>query len=183
MGAPLYRISEAKVSIKMSQGAQRIGETREPQWLVLVFWLAVVAAIGAVGSWVTLPQIPGWYAGLAKPWFTPPNAVFGPAWTLLYLMMAVAAWLVTRLPPSSNRTVAIAPFTVQLAFNAIWSPVFFGLHAPRFGLAVIVALLVSLAATIAVFWRINRTAALLLVPYLAWVCYATALNGAIVVLN
>jgi benzodiazapine receptor len=182
-GAPLYRIPQAKVSIKMSQDVQLVGETREQRWLVLVFWLAVVAAVGAVGSWVTLPQIPGWYTGLAKPWFTPPNAVFGPAWTTLYLMMAVAVWLVARVPSSFARTAAIALFIVQLCCNAIWSPVFFGLHAPKLGLAVIAVLLVSLAATIAVFWRISRLAALLLVPYLAWVCYATALNGAIVALN
>jgi len=167
----------------MSQGAQRIDETREQRWLVLVFWLAVVAVVGAVGSWVTLPQIPGWYSGLAKPWFTPPNAVFGPAWTILYLMMAVAVWLVARMPPSSARTTAIVLFVVQLTCNAIWSPAFFGLQSPRLGLAVIAVLLISLAATIAVFWRISRPAALLLVPYLAWVCYATALNGAIVALN
>lgn len=167
----------------MSQDAQRIGEAHEQRWLVLVFWLAVVAAVGAVGSWVTLPQIPGWYAGLVKPWFTPPNAVFGPAWTTLYLMMAVAVWLIAKTQPTSARTLAVGLFTAQLAFNAIWSPAFFGLQAPRLGLAVIVALLISLAATIAVFWRISRPAALLLVPYLAWVCYATALNGAIVALN
>ena len=182
-GAPLYRIPEARVSIKMSQDVQPVGEAHEQRWPMLVFWLAVVAAVGAVGSWVTLPQIPGWYAGLAKPWFTPPNAVFGPAWTTLYLMMAVAVWLVGRMPPSSARTAAIALFVVQLACNAIWSPAFFGLQAPRLGLAVIAVLLASLAATIAVFWRISRPAALLLVPYLAWVCYATALNGAIVALN
>jgi len=167
----------------MSQDVQPVGEAHEQRWPMLVFWLAVVAAVGAVGSWVTLPQIPGWYAGLAKPWFTPPNAVFGPAWTILYLMMAVAVWLVARMPPSSARTTAIVLFVVQLTCNAIWSPAFFGLQSPRLGLAVIAVLLISLAATIAVFWRISRPAALLLVPYLAWVCYATALNGAIVALN
>ena len=167
----------------MSQDHQWNADVRAQRWLVLAFWIAVVAVVGAVGSWVTLPKIPGWYAGLVKPWFTPPNAVFGPAWTTLYLMMAVAVWLVAKTPPTSVRTLAVGLFTAQLAFNAIWSPVFFGLQAPRLGLAVIVALLVSLAATIAIFWRIDRRAAFLLVPYLAWVCYATALNGAIVALN
>ena len=97
-------------------------------------------------------------------------------------MMAVAVWRVAR-TPSVIRSAAISLFTLQFAFNAMWSPAFFGLEAPRLGLAVIVALLISLAATIAVFWRIDRLAALLLVPYLVWVCYATALNGAIVALN
>ena len=86
-------------------------------------------------------------------------------------------------PSRSDATPCRALFVVQLALNAIWSPVFFGLEAPKLGLAVIVALLVSLAATLVAFWRIDRLAGLLLAPYLAWVCYATALNAAIVVLN
>jgi len=151
------------------------------RWSVLVFWLAVVAAVAFVGSSVTLPKIPTWYAGLAKPWFTPPNAVFGPAWTILYAMMAVAAWRIGT--GSAARMRAATLFGVQLALNAIWSPVFFGMEAPKLGLAVIAALLVALVATLIAFWRIDRLAGLLLVPYLAWICYATALNAAIVALN
>jgi benzodiazapine receptor len=165
----------------MPQSAERLDTGRGRRWLVLVFWLAIVAAVAFVGSFVTLPKIPNWYAGLAKPWFTPPNAVFGPAWTILYVMMAVAAWRVGT--GSAMRTRAIALFVVQLAFNSIWSPVFFGFEAPRIGVAVIVALLVSLAATLVAFWRIDRLAGLLLAPYFVWICYATALNAAIVVLN
>src|SRR5947208_13029640 len=122
-------------------GMERAGGRRG---LVLLFWLAVVAAVAFVGSSVTLPKIPNWYAGLAKPWFTPPNAVFGPAWTILYVMMAVAAWRIGI--GSTERTRASALFVVQLALNAIWSPVFFGLEAPKLGLAVIAALLISLMA-------------------------------------
>ena len=136
----------------MSQSVERLDVGGGRRWLVLVFWLAVVAAVAFIGSSVTLPKIPTWYAGLAKPWFTPPNAVFGPAWTILYVMMAVAAWRI-------------------------------GLEAPKLGLAVIAALLVALAATLIAFWRIDRLAGLLLVPYLVWICYATALNAAIVALN
>ena len=150
---------------------------------MLAFWLAVVAAVGFAGSWVTLPKIPGWYAGLAKPSFTPPNAVFGPVWSILYVMMAVAAWRIATTRPSPARTLAVALFAIQLALNAVWSPAFFGLEAPGLGLAVIVALLVALVATLAAFWRMDCWAGLLLVPYLGWVCYATALNGAIVALN
>ena len=142
----------------------------------------IVAAVALVGSSVTLPKIPTWYASLAKPSFTPPNAVFGPVWTILYVMMAVAVWRVGA-TADPTRTRAMAVFVVQLALNAIWSPVFFGLEAPRLGLAVIIMLLVALTATLAMFWRIDRLAALLLAPYLAWVCYATALNAAIVALN
>ena len=165
----------------MSQSVERLDTGAGRRWFVLVFWLAVVAAVAFVGSSVTLPKIPTWYASLAKPWFTPPNAVFGPAWTILYALMAVAAWRIGT--ASTARTRATVLFVVQLALNAIWSPVFFGLEAPRLGLAVIVALLVSLPATIAAFWRTDRLAGLLLVPYLVWICYATALNAAIVTLN
>jgi translocator protein len=130
---------------------------------------------------VTLPKIPTWYSGLAKPSFTPPNAVFGPVWTILYVMMAVAVWRIGAADPARKRAVAF--FVVQLALNAIWSPVFFGLAAPRLGLGIIIMLLVALTATLAMFWRIDRLAGLLLAPYLAWVCYATALNAAIAALN
>jgi tryptophan-rich sensory protein len=165
----------------MSQVIQRLGGGGR-RWLTLALWLAVVAAVALVGSSLTLPKIPTWYAGLAKPSFTPPNAVFGPVWTVLYVMMAVAVWrLGAPVDPARKRAVAL--FAVQLACNAIWSPVFFGLEAPRLGLAVIALLLISLAATLIAFWRIDRLAGLLLAPYLAWVCYAAALNAAIVRLN
>jgi benzodiazapine receptor len=151
------------------------------RWFALAFWLAAVAIVALVGSAVTLPKIPTWYAGLAKPSFTPPNAVFGPAWTILYVLMAVAVWRVSTAGHSARRAVAL--FSVQLALNALWSPVFFGSQAPKLGLVVIVALLLSIAATLVTFWRLDRVAGLLLVPYLLWVCYATALNVGIVVLN
>jgi benzodiazapine receptor len=165
----------------MSRSVERLDAGGGRRWLVLVFWLAVVAGVAFVGSSVTLPKIQSWYAGLAKPWFTPPNAVFGPAWTILYAMMAVAVWRIGTGPVARTRATAL--FVVQLAFNAIWSPVFFGLKAPKLGFAVVVALLISLAATLVAFWRIDRLAGLLLAPYLVWVCYATALNAAIAVLN
>jgi benzodiazapine receptor len=168
----------------MSQAVERLNVRRGNRWLVLAFWLAVVAAVALVGSSVTLPKIPTWYAGLAKPSFTPPNAAFGPVWTVLYVMMAVAVWRIgatTTTDAARKRVVAF--FVVQLALNAIWSPVFFGLEAPSLGLAIIIMLLAALTATLAMFWRIDRVAGLLLAPYLAWVCYATALNAAIVALN
>ena len=166
---------------KMSRSVEQPDIGGGGHWPLLLFWLAVVAAVAFVGSSVTLPKISTWYASLSKPWFTPPNAVFGPAWTILYVMMAVAAWRIGA--ASAARQRAIALFVVQLALNAIWSPVFFGLEAPKLGLAVIVALLIALAATLVAFWRIDRLAGLLLAPYLAWICYATALNAAVVALN
>jgi translocator protein len=152
-------------------------------WPILVFWIAVVAVIAAVGSWVTLPKIPTWYAGLVKPSFTPPNAVFGPVWTILYVAMAVSAWRVSIAPPSAQRQRALALFVLQLIANAAWSPVFFGFEAPRLGLAVILVLLVGVVATVSAVRRVESLAAWLLVPYLAWVGYASALNAAVAALN
>lgn len=153
------------------------------RWGVLAFWLLVVFAVSAVGSWITLPQIPAWYAGLSKPGFTPPNWVFGPVWTVLYALMAIAMWRVGAARDHSERYLATGLFVVQLALNALWSPVFFGLEAPRAGLVIIVALDIFVAATLVAFWRLDRPAGIMFVPYLAWVCYATALNAAIATLN
>jgi tryptophan-rich sensory protein len=152
-------------------------------WSALLFWIAVMAALGLTGALVTLPKVANWYADLAKPAFTPPNEVFGPVWTVLYLMMALAIWRIGGIADWAAGWRATAWFNAQLALNAAWSPVFFGLEAPKLALAVIVALGIAVAATIVVFWRLDRLAALLLVPYLLWVGYATALNGAIAVLN
>lgn len=163
----------------------RTSESPSPRrWLVLVLLLTLTLGIGYLASLVTLPQIRTWYATLNKPFFTPPNWLFGPVWTLLYVMMAVAVWRVWMGTAQADaRRAALIAFFVQLAVNAIWSPVFFGLNAPVLGLAVIVALLVAVVAALVLFWRLDRIAGALLVPYLAWVAFATALNGAIVALN
>jgi tryptophan-rich sensory protein len=150
----------------------------------LLVCLVVCLGIGIVGSVFTRPEIAGWYAGLAKPSWTPPPFVFPIAWTTLYVMMAVALWrLWDRVPPSTPRRYAIALFALQLALNAIWSPVFFGWHGLRSGLVIIVAMAVMIAATIWAAVRIDRPAAALLVPYLCWVLYASTLNAGIVALN
>lgn len=150
------------------------------------FLIAVlpVVAVSVAGSLVTTPNIPTWYAGLAKPGFTPPNWLFGPVWTTLYVMMAYAIWRILSLPKDQpGRTAAVAAFFVQLALNSLWSFAFFGARSPVAGLVVIAALIVAILATIRAFWPLDRLAAWLLVPYLAWVSYATALNGAIWHLN
>jgi tryptophan-rich sensory protein len=153
-------------------------------WSRLALAVVPVLAAGALGSVATTPNIPTWYAGLEKPGFTPPNWVFAPVWTILYLMMAYAAWRILSLPPESpGRSGALAAFFVQLALNAAWSWAFFALHSPLAGLCVIVLLLLTIGITIAWFWPLDRAAALLLVPYLAWVGYATALNVAVWRLN
>ncbi|MCE1236914.1 MAG: tryptophan-rich sensory protein [Hyphomicrobiales bacterium] len=137
--------------------------------------LPVVAA-AAIGSRATLPAIPDWYAGLAKPAITPPNWVFGPVWTALYALMIVAFHRVLTGGGGEGRGRAIALFLGQMALNALWSVAFFGLRSPGAGVAVILALDVAVAATLIAFYRRDRIAGLLLAPYLAWIGWATALN-------
>jgi benzodiazapine receptor len=143
-----------------------------------------VFATSVLGSIATMPQIPAWYTTIDKPSFNPPNWVFGPAWTILFIMMAYAFWRVLKLAPSTlGRRAAITIFLVQLVFNAGWSWAFFWGQSPLAGLVVIAFLLLSIMSTIAAFWRLDRIAGLLLTPYLAWVTFASALNAAIFVLN
>lgn len=154
-----------------------------PLWRFLIAVLPVVAAAVA-GSLVTQPNIPNWYAGLEKPWFTPPNWLFAPVWTALYALMAYAIWRILSYPKDMpGRSAAIAVFFLQLVLNALWSFAFFGARSPVAGLIVIASLIVAILATMRSFWPIDRIAALLLLPYLAWVLYAAALNGAIWRLN
>jgi benzodiazapine receptor len=154
---------------------------RLPRFLVAVL---PVVAVAVSASLVTQPNIPTWYAGLQKPGFTPPNWAFPVAWTLLYAMMAYALWRILSLPENRpGRSTAIVAFFVQLALNGLWSFAFFGGKSALAGLVVIAALIVAIIATIRAFWRLDRAAGLLLVPYLAWVAYATVLNGTIWQLN
>lgn len=150
---------------------------------VLLLIVAFTLAVGAVGSAITGPAIPVWYAGLAKPGFTPPDWLFAPVWTALYVMMAIAAWRVWRLPPDPVRHRGLLCWGVQLALNLIWSALFFGLRRPDLALVEIILLWLVIAATIALFLRRDRIAGLLLVPYLAWVSFAGVLNHAIWRLN
>jgi translocator protein len=152
-----------------------------PRFLIAVLPIVVVAV---AASMVTQQNIPTWYVGLQKPSFTPPNWAFPVAWTTLYAMMAYALWRILSLPRDiPGRSAAIVAFFVQLALNGAWSFAFFGGQSPIAGLVVIAALIVAILATIATFWKLDRTAALLLVPYLAWVTFATVLNGTIWRLN
>ena len=145
----------------------------------LVVALAICFAVAGVGSVFTARSVPTWYAELAKPSWTPPGWLFGPVWTVLYVMMAVAAWLVWRQAGTAEVGLALALFAVQLALNGLWSPVFFGLRNPGLGFGVIVLLWLAIVGTMATFWRVKPAAAWLLAPYLAWVTYASALNFAV----
>ncbi len=150
----------------------------------LLVCLVVCVCIGIIGSIFTRSEIPTWYAGLAKPSWTPPPVVFPIVWTTLYVMMAVALWrLWDRIMPSDARRWAITFFVIQLALNAIWSPVFFGWHGIRAGLGIIILMAIFIAATIASAVRIDRHAAALLVPYLCWVLYASTINAGVAALN
>lgn len=147
-----------------------------------LFILAVVA-VSVLGGLATAAAIPDWYATLAKPSWTPPNWVFGPAWTTLYVLMAVAAWLVWRRRRMVEVRGALIAWWAQLALNLLWTLIFFGLRQPLWGLVEIVALWIAIAITIVLFHRVRPLAALLLVPYIAWVSYAASLNAGIVALQ
>lgn len=137
-------------------------------------------AVGVLAGWATQPSVNTWYPTLAKPSFTPPNWVFAPVWFLLYALMGLAAFLIWRCGLHRLRVRrALTAFGVQLALNAGWSFAFFGARSPTLGLVVIVFLWGTLAWTVDRFFRIRTVAGWLLVPYLAWITYALALNAAI----
>lgn len=145
-------------------------------WAVLLGSIVICELAGIVPAILTAEDVATWYPTLVKPAFAPPSWLFGPVWTTLYLLMGVALYLVWRSDRGRLRRVALAAFGVQLVLNAAWSLVFFGSREIFGGLVVIIALLVSILVTIAAFARIDRRAAILLVPYLLWVGFATALN-------
>jgi tryptophan-rich sensory protein len=142
-------------------------------------FLLVCVAAGAMGSAFTARAIPEWYAALQKPPWTPPDRVFGPVWSALYLMMGLAAWLVWRKAGWTGATTALALFCVQLVLNVLWSALFFGMRAPGAAFIEIVLLWVMIAATLVSFWKITPAAGALLAPYLLWVAFAAALNLAV----
>jgi benzodiazapine receptor len=152
--------------------------SRVNPWLALVGWLLLCAAAGGIGA-VASAHARTFYASLEQPDWAPPPGVFGPVWTLLYMGMGVAAWLVWRERGFARARGALGLFLAQLGVNALWSWLFFGWHLGGAAFADIVVLLVLIIATIVAFARIRRVAAALLVPYLAWVCFATVLNWSV----
>ena len=145
--------------------------------------IAALVATSIAGQIATYPNLAPWYAGLAKPSFNPPNWVFAPAWTSLYVLMAFAFWRILRLPDSPERRTAIVLFVGLLLLNAAWSWMFFAANSPVLGLLNIVPQLAVIAATILVFARLDRLAAWSLAPLAAWVAFATLLNFSIWRLN
>lgn len=151
--------------------------------LMLIPFLGLCLGIGGLGAATTVQEIPGWYRSLTKPGWNPPDAVFGPVWTVLYCMMGTSAWLIWAGTDRATARRPLAVFGVQLILNAAWSWIFFGCHQPGWALAEIVLLWMAIVATIRSFWPISPLAAGLLIPYLGWVSFATILNAAIWRLN
>lgn len=162
----------------MSDGAQDISGVKAAGLSALPI---IVASF--LGNAATIPNIAPWYEGLVKPPLNPPNWVFGPVWTLLYVLMGVAFYRILRSPDSARRSRAIWLFAAQLLFNTSWSFAFFAAHSPLLGLVVIVPLEVLILATIDAFRRIDGLAAACLVPYALWVAFATYLNVSLFALN
>jgi tryptophan-rich sensory protein len=144
--------------------------------MALVGWIVLTFGAALTGFFI---QPAGYYAELAKPAWSPPGWIFGPVWTMLYLAMAVAAWLVWRCGGWREQRGALGLYLVQLALNALWTPLFFGLRSPGLALVCIVLLLAAIILTCRSFFRVRRPAGWLLVPYLLWVGFATALNFSI----
>jgi tryptophan-rich sensory protein len=157
--------------------------------LTLVAFIAISFAVAGLGTIATLNNVDGWYADAAKVSWNPPNWIFGPVWTVLYAVMSVSAWLVWRERARVNVRPGLTAYVIQLALNAVWTPVFFGLYpvtgssALWIGLVIIVALDVAVLVTMIRFYRVRKVAAWLLVPYWAWVLFATTLNAGLAVLN
>jgi tryptophan-rich sensory protein len=143
-------------------------------------FLTFLAACGAAATTGAMFEPGRWYQGLNKPWWTPPGFVFPLVWTTLYILMAWAAARVAVLPGSGQ---ALAFWALQVAFNTLWTPIFFGLHRMRAALVVIVCLWLAVAATLLSFWALDPVAGLMLVPYLVWVSIAAALNRSVMVRN
>jgi len=151
-------------------------------WLVLAAFILASFAAAAIGS-LTGTGTTDWYRTIAKPDWNPPGWLFGPVWTVLYITIGVSGWLVWRKAGFRHARLAMLLFAVQLVLNAAWTPVFFGLQRPDIAFGIIVALWFSILALMVVFRRHDRRASWLLLPYLLWVSFATALNFAIMRLN
>jgi tryptophan-rich sensory protein len=151
--------------------------------LVLIGFLAASFSAAAIGGYATGESVRTWYPTLNKPSWNPPSWLFGPVWTLLYIMMSVAAWRIWKLRDQPGVKFVLGFFFVHLALNALWSILFFGLHSPGWALIEIIILWSSIALLQRAFWRLDRLAGWLWIPYLAWVSFATILNGTICWLN
>jgi translocator protein len=159
------------------------GPSLARQTLALVLLLALTFAAAAVGGLFTSTSVGGWYQQLERPEWRPPDWIFGPVWTTLYAMMAVAAWLVWRRGRWTHARVPLALWLLQLLLNVGWSALFFGIREPGLAFYEIILLWLAIAATTASFWRWSKIGALIMIPYLAWVTFAAMLNYTIWQMN
>ena len=150
---------------------------------IAVFFFFICLAIQIIGGYWTKGTVSTWYPTLIKPSWTPPDCVFGPVWSCLYLMIAISGWLIYKAKSSHKKDITLILYASQLGLNFIWTFLFFSLRSPILGLIDIVLLCVLISLTIIYAWQVRRLASLLLVPYLIWVMYATTLNAGIVFLN
>lgn len=153
-------------------------------YLSLIFFLLVVFVIELGGQWLTATSVTDWYLTLKKPSWTPPSWLFGPVWTLLYILIAISGWLIyTKVERSHKKTLALIVYAIQLFFNLIWSYFFFFLKSPSLALIDISLLAILILINILLFLRLYRSAGVLLIPYFIWVLYAASLNFGIWSLN
>ena len=149
----------------------------------LIISIVATVGIGSLGGIFTISEIPNWYAGLNKPSFNPPNWLFGPVWTSLYTMMGVSFYLIWKQPANETRKKAIQLFMIHFVLNFFWSIIFFSIHAIGSALIEIIVMWIFILLTIIQFSKLSKVAAWLLVPYIAWVSFATILTASIWKLN
>ena len=157
--------------------------TRAKQAIGLIVFIVVCLGAGGLGAIATTPEIDGWYKTITKPTWNPPDYVFGPVWTTLFITMAIAGWLVWKPAGFKAVMVPLSLFGIQLVLNVAWSWVFFGLHQPGWAVIEIIVLWAVILATTVTFFRSSKVAGWLMVPYLAWVSFASVLNFVIWRLN
>ncbi len=160
---------------------------KKPNYKKLIIALIIPQLAGFLGSIANFTSLDTWYEGIVKPSFNPPNWIFGPVWTILFLLMGIALYLIWQKKPrwgiDKKVSFALLVFYTQLGFNVIWSYLFFGLQNPLFAFGEILVLWTAIALNIILFWRIDKRAGLLLIPYILWVSFAVLLNYAIFMLN
>jgi len=149
----------------------------------LLISILIALSAGFIGSFFTTPSIASWYAFINKPSFSPPNWLFAPAWTLLYILMGIAAFLIWQKRDNQKTKQALRFYGTQLILNALWSIIFFGMHNPGLAFLEIIFLWIFIFLTLIKFYKINKTAGILFIPYLLWVSFASILNYAIWMLN
>ncbi len=159
---------------------------RGVNWTKLIAAILVCQIIGNIGTIFTLPALSTWYASLNKPFFNPPDWLFGPAWIILYTLIGIALYILWDRWPDLKKPVrkpALMAFVIQMALNPLWSFLFFGLRSPLYGFAEIILLWIAIVATISEFYKVSKSAGMILLPYILWVSFAALLNFSILILN